>query len=684
MNKERIVLDVIAKGDAKGLKPLALGLDNLASKADHAGDSMKGFADRESKFRRGLGQLGNAADETGDSFDKMSRKSGHLGEEIRKTEEKIKRLIVQLDRSGDTSLLGDIGSEKSKLSKLKGLQRLFGDQGKDAGKGFMSGLMSAIGDMPLRSKAITAAIGIGAAMAPLLGAAIASAVTGAVGLGGIAGGIALAAKDPRVKYAATILGNAVSVDMAEIGKAFVGPTVNALEILRSTWLDIAPGLSSGLNSIARAVEPLAEGFGGFIRRMMPGLNKTLEESGQIIGVIADELPGLGDAIGDMFADFASGEGNVEGMRATLEGLSAILRGTGKTVNWLSDRWGEQVLFVNEVTDALGYVTRGNVLFGKGVSDTNDTTERWIGNNQKIAGSLNGIASGSRDAAGNIKGIARSAEEAIERLDLMKDTFDKLFDAQMSNRSSARQYQQAIDDMTDSIKENGRSLDIDSEAGRKNQDQIDDLVSSAKAMYDAEIKSGDGSEQAMIKAQQTYEARIGYIRRLLISLGLEKDTIDSIITELGDIPAITRSIVEIGVRYATATERTPGEHSGIRINELVSSKVKRPVTIPAPRSMADKRGFASGGYAPMTGMFTVGERGPEVMGTRNGKPYVMSNPQSRQFLGDGGGLQRLELAVMSTPRMGNDLADAILRNLTYQVRTGQAPGLVTALAKAVKV
>lgn len=78
------------------------------------------------------------------------------------------------------------------------------------------------------------------------------------------------------------------------------------------------------------------------------------------------------------------------------------------------------------------------------------------------------------------GMSTSLENAEERAEDLKDMFKSL-NAVLGARGDMRGYQDALDEMAKSIKDNGHSFDINTEKGRNNQGTLDDIATSALAV-----------------------------------------------------------------------------------------------------------------------------------------------------------------------------------------------------------
>ncbi|WP_172171047.1 phage tail tape measure protein [Brevibacterium sp. CT2-23B] len=108
------------------------------------------------------------------------------------------------------------------------------------------------------------------------------------------------------------------------------------------------------------------------------------------------------------------------------------------------------------------------------------------------------------AAGAVQGVGSAAGEASDSLSDMLDGLVALGLANLDEREAMRQYEAAIDAVTDSIKENGTSLDITTEKGRNNQDALDGIASEGIAAAQAMAEHGRSQEDVQGQLQNTYD------------------------------------------------------------------------------------------------------------------------------------------------------------------------------------
>ena len=111
-----------------------------------------------------------------------------------------------------------------------------------------------------------------------------------------------------------------------------------------------------------------------------------------------------------------------------------------------------------------------------------------------------------------------------------DALQKVIDKRLKLRGDKRSLEAAIDGATDSLKKNGKTLDIHTEKGRANQQALDDIATAGKAVGG----NMDHSRTAFIKAAT--------------AMGLSKKAADKLATSLGLIKSKT---VTVKVQFSQA-------------------------------------------------------------------------------------------------------------------------------------
>jgi hypothetical protein len=196
----------------------------------------------------------------------------------------------------------------------------------------------------------TAGAVVGVALGPSIGAGIATAVTGTVGLGGVIGGLALAAKNPAVKAQAHHIGSTFMAGITEQAEtSFAGPMQNVLGKLSA-----------------------------FASASVPKIGRIFANTAPSVGLLADNLSRAGAALLDSFVYASAKSGPALAALGKL--TQGVAEDVGKFIQTMSDHSAEGASAIDELTSSLHHLveTASGVVSGlaslKGVQDGID---KWI-------------------------------------------------------------------------------------------------------------------------------------------------------------------------------------------------------------------------------------------------------------------------------------------------------------------
>lgn len=194
-------------------------------------------------------------------------------------------------------------------------------------------LSNAVGNLPPQGQAVALAIvgGLVVALAPMIGAAITSAILLAVGGGALALGIKSAFNDPKVAAAFGPLKSKAMKLFADFGEPFKDPLLRAAKTFSRVLDDIRPSVERIGRIIAPVIDKLAPALGEFFENVMPGIEDAVTASSPLFDTLAEHLPTIGKALGDFFT-MISEHGDEA---ATFFGdLLTVVEWTIKAVGWV--------------------------------------------------------------------------------------------------------------------------------------------------------------------------------------------------------------------------------------------------------------------------------------------------------------------------------------------------------------
>jgi TP901 family phage tail tape measure protein len=204
-----------------------------------------------------------------------------------------------------------------------------------------------------------------------------------------------------------------------------------------------------------------------------------------------------------------------------------------------------------------------------------------------------------DNSGELAKLSGTATDATSDIKDLADAINNFGKAQFDVNSTQRDLQASIDDATESLKDNGATLDINTDAGRKNQASLEGIAQSALAAAAAKATQ-TGVEADAIPVIQ--EGRDAFVAQA-IQLGLTSAAANTYADQLGLIPSNVNTFVAItGTDAAVAQiKRVTDALAAAAPYNRTSVGVKQGIN-PVFTTSTSKDGKAAGGaiYGPGTG------------------------------------------------------------------------------------
>lgn len=393
-----------------------------------------------------------AADSAADRLD--------ISKAIRRTEADLKRL------NKNKSLLGGVFPD------------VLPDPGPAATASWVSKLRTGVTTALESSGPLIPAVAIlGTALLPTVGATIAAAVIGGVGIGGVAGGLMLAAKNPGVQAAFKETADGLKQELTDASSSFVEPAIAAVRTLGRAVHAI--DFKSIFADAARFVGPLTAGVAAFVAGVSGGIRDLVRAAGPVIKVISSELGELGGVIGKGFSDLSkNGDTAAHALNAVLDTVNVIVAETFMLIDGLTKVYGW--------LEKIGSVTGFTYL---------DLAMR------DATGLATGAGSAMADLVKKELGVGDAATTAANGLQSLKEHLDDVTGSARTLFGATTDVGKAIDDVTKAAKDNGRTLDANTPKGRANRDAIAGLARALQAQYDASVTvNGIGPKSDAVAAQ----------------------------------------------------------------------------------------------------------------------------------------------------------------------------------------
>lgn len=459
----------------------------------------------------------------------------------------------------------------------------------DSAKGALDGLG---GEAGLGSVLGSVAI----ATAPLIGSTIAAAIVGGVGLGGIAGGFALAMRDESVQFAMLNLSDSLQEKLNGAVEAFAPAAVQSIDQVSAHLNKI--DFKGMLSNLAPQLAPLTNGVTDFIDRLSSAIAKLVANSGPVITAIGQEIGDLGSVLQrglGMLADNSKQEAEA------LHDLFAIING------------GIEIVFmlVNALTEVYDIFHKMIEISPAGVYERLTNDQRRV-----------------KDSA---------VEMANAMLTSIKVTDQETVSAELAAK--------ALKEQDDAIHQVANSLKASTDPMFAFMDAQDQLTEKQNAMNSAIRQHGKNSQQARSATKDYQKALIDYIgaaanatngtghltaeqKRLLSSAGASKQRINELDNALYQAWKQANKLDGFQVDIT------------VRQNFIQTGKYISPEQIASPQNLYS--GLAHGGVkgafsGPISsGLTMVGERGPELLNLPAGTSVTTAGDTARMFSGASGG------------------------------------------------
>lgn len=211
------------------------------------------------------------------------------------------------------------------------------------------------------------------------------------------------------------------------------------------------------------------------------------------------------------------------------------------------------------------------------------------------------AESSRQVAEAMLAVSETAGLSAEEIAELSARITEFQSTTFNARGSAREYEAAIDDLTESIQKNGATLDIGTEQGRANQAAVDDLAQSVLDLTAKTIEQTGSTEQAT----GVMEKGRAKLIEMLGAFGITGQAAEDYADQLGLIPENVDTTLRLDTKGAYgAIQGFFNTWDGKRMTVYVDGSFSA--------GPGQPRATAAGGtfYGPDVRL--IGEAGPEAV------------------------------------------------------------------------
>lgn len=605
-------------------------------KLDVAGDSAGGRKALDAAAAA-VDRLRRETDRLEGEFRDARQEAAKLDKQLLETATAAKVLAREFAATSDKKLLPQIEAHNKAAAEIKKVQAtIVGDaevKAKDSAKAWQN----ALGDLIKQSKGFdiagagiplistiaknpalaVAGAAAGTAIAIPLLASIGGAITAATGAGvaglGIAGAVL---GDPqRFKTAwGSVLAD-VKTQFVDASKPFVGPTLDALRtvgpLVRSWHIDTI------FANAAKFVEPLVHGISGAGTGLMKGIGDLVKDGGPAVEALSDGMVRLGEAAGNALSSIASGsEGGATALHDLVTVVSLVIEGFGKVIEGAENAYQ----FMHDHPWMTAAFTGGFSLAIAYVGELDDVSSRFGTTELGLRKAAEEAGHAFSDQGDDLTALMQKVGAATASYDsLVAAMVNKVFSATMGLDQATLGWNRSLTQLDETIKKNGRSLDIHKEKGQANVGAVLNAVTANQELYQRMIAAGNSAGVAA----DAYNTNTAALEAQLRKAGLTSTQIDGLIGKYRDVPGqVNTQLALKGIEDA--------------INDL--NDLIRIINGLPPRKdiyvythtgiVGGKEGpglYASGTSWAPPGLAWVGENGPELMSMRGGeRVYTPAN------------------------------------------------------------
>lgn len=525
-----------------------------------------------------------------------------------------------------------------------------------------------ISQLPMQLKAaIVAGLII---IAPLIVGAIGGALATAVALGFAGLGVGLATQFEQVKLEAKELGLELRDTFVRAAEPIGAALVEIFALVESRMVEFEFVMGRIFDELGPRLVPLADALLdaalAFVEAIEDGLSDP--NFGRTIEMLAAGIRDLGESAGYFFNTLLKDPETTAALEDILALVSSQIRAWGGLITVFSEVW-QWIKAIFELVFELGAFVVN--LLGNDVpnalrhlQDAARVVDQLFGDNIMRSANRSDVAFGELNTTFEAtialtEGQAKALEDLRKEQDkAVRSTF-ALFDAEIA-------YKDSLQDVTEALKENGRTFDLNTEKGRNNADVFGRAIEKLLQLMLLRIERGEMTAE---EAEKQFQREIDALRKLFGTSKEAEKAFDDLLASIIDV-----SKQQISTRAVDALNAHAG-HALITMTKLLAmmKRVNEQAGRPLPSQGRDGIAvpYADGGIVTRPTLGLVGEAGDEVV-------IPLSNPGRAQELMNQSGLSSMVDQTVNV-FIGNDQIDAYIdsrigmyqrmaaRELVYGVR-----------------
>lgn len=615
----------------------------------------------------GRNEANPALDTAVKSVGKLGEATGFAQKRADELKTKLKELHAQIDKLGadgsksieeieiaQGKLRKEIKATQAELIDFERMLKTLANSAASVTEGLAFAGMEAFKKSALTLATNPATLGVAAAVGTVFASAAGAAIGGALilgtGAGGMVGGIMAASQDSRVKSAWKDAVKSMTADTIDFGQPFAGPVAESIGLLKEGVTGLLGGeLGSSMKSLAAYVPVVAKGLLDLGERAAPGIAKAMQTAKPVMDALAQELPEIGDAIGEMFREISE---DPERAVAAVRMLSHAIQ---ETILLVGDLTSTLMSMYFDIATAVDPVIQLQAKLFGWMPVIGDQMKRAAEESAQIVKGLDSDAPARFSTT--MDDVAGNTERAKAEMQDLARAIDDVFDRQMDVDQANVKFQLSLHSLRRELAEGTRTLASNTEEGLKNQDSLLTRIEIAERIRDVTIKqTGD-----LDAANAAFREHIDIIEKLGIQAGLSKAELEALLAPYREGMQVAIDFHFAGLERGMQTVR--------ELNDLLVGPTSGFASVPG-KAHGGVIGAASGGARG--GRVMVGEYGPEVVDLPYGSTVTTADTTAAMS-GGGGGMPMI-LVQLIDPMTGEVTRQKLIDGA---LNRGTSPDLVAA-------
>ncbi|MDQ6795294.1 MAG: hypothetical protein M3067_10855, partial [Chloroflexota bacterium] len=297
----------------------------------------------------------------------------------------------------------------------------------------------------------------------------------------------------------------------------------ASEELRQT-LDQTTGAITGQTTATVALR-IQQALGKSWTDEASGSTQTLAESyahlGISLGTMTQYALGNAEAVDRVNSAQAANEAVITSLTAKHGALTDAEYAQLVAAEQQSAMWGNLKKTLGDTTAGLGAQIDGQKAVGAAMGEVTGKTE--------------GMAAAQKVNAEQMKKEGEQAKATAAENKGLLDSISALANLTLGARGAERAFAAAVDEAQKALDKNGKTLDVNTEAGRANAAAIDKIAASALKNVEETFKNRGATEsltEAVAKAEQQVDAGRAAFVKQATQMGMSKDAANALADQLG--------------------------------------------------------------------------------------------------------------------------------------------------------